>query len=1220
MSHEKQISERLSYRLPSLLPEYLRDEAPAFESFLKAYFEFLEAEILTLESQGELDGFAIEDGRGSLLFEPATVSPSPTSETSKVISETQLTLAGPYTVGEYIVGTTSKSVAKIEVVNGNSLFINTISGNGFSKGETVTGRNSKQKGIVSTYKENSVLANNKLLDYSDIDNTTEDFLEYFQKDFMPSIDLASLKNSRLTIKNIHDLYQMKGTGESLQFLMRLLYGQDATIRYPIDETIHVSESGYTQQRRMRLTMTSGIPEANDKITQYDSTGKIIIAQAVIENVYYDNVPNLYSLEIMNNHVGVFTKGSTVTILDRDGITTLTATVNGIISDITTGSSSYIAHNDSGVILLESGESAVYSGSYDGTQLNTESTNGGGTLYETKLNPFGALYNLTDQINIVGSKDDTDTTETKAVVNGLVEGGITEIMIESRGVNYEAGDIIVFEGGAGDGAEAVIGSIVDAILLETQTKPEGRDRIFVTEWEFTAIAGQTVFGGASVRDDYNNLVIFNDDSVRVFVDGIEKVRTTHFTTQNDRVTFESGLTVGQTVNVYLSFNSLTYEDDSPINHETATGEIRSVFIQSGGSYTTVPKAFPGGYIYLNDLSGYFLNGVVTGGTSGATATISRIETLQKRLVVKRSSTDTGVFQVGELIESGDTARACTQVNVSSGTGAKLFVWSDTAGGVASINIQDQGNKFDGNGILSSTSHFPMLITTPSATLTKDITFTGTMSGSTGKVVSYDADRHILTYRSLTGEFFENEPITYNISDGFTVLKSSIFDGRGLFAGEGIIEEQIVGDYGTTNAYASRIHDGKFYQSHSYVVKVGESINKWRGVVKDLLHPAGHIFFGEVAIKNLISTVADSQVRFLPTIMIPLTTDASIENAFSNSVKKVQIYTLSDEVEDPFVILREAGIPAVNTNPVDGSAISAYAVVGGIETGRGTEYYDSEMRSRKLNITVINSVASAITQSSPRLDSVMSVLNLRNIDNGWVVVEDERNRYGRPADQGKTFVSYTPSTEETLVYEDGTIILREPQPDYMRFEERVRRNVTVQGVSGERIISEDGIDLFNLETATTLEPVEHFVTERSIEVESGLFLEQDIGERLISEDGTAFIQEGVSETGLTSFVPFGSTLRTLNIISGQQTYDISYYIKDESDNDIALEDGEPKEISGSANPRYNSAGASFLMSEVSKPEGLRISDLDTYFPNLHLPEYELQARKRTNITFNAYIKSA
>jgi len=75
-------------------------------------------------------------------------------------------------------------------------------------------------------------------------------------------------------------------------------------------------------------MTSGIPEANDKITQYAIDGKTITAQAIIENVYTDNSETgLYSLEIMNNHVGEFTKGSSVTILDRDGITALTATVN-----------------------------------------------------------------------------------------------------------------------------------------------------------------------------------------------------------------------------------------------------------------------------------------------------------------------------------------------------------------------------------------------------------------------------------------------------------------------------------------------------------------------------------------------------------------------------------------------------------------------------------------------------------------------------------------------------------------------------------------------------------------------------------------------------------------------------------------------------------------------------------------------------------------------------
>ena len=62
---------------------------------------------------------------------------------------------------------------------------------------------------------------------------------------------------------------------------------------------------------------------------------------------------------MNNHVGEFTKGSSVTILDRDGITALTATVNGIISDITVGSSTYVAHNDDGDILLEDGYGLLY---------------------------------------------------------------------------------------------------------------------------------------------------------------------------------------------------------------------------------------------------------------------------------------------------------------------------------------------------------------------------------------------------------------------------------------------------------------------------------------------------------------------------------------------------------------------------------------------------------------------------------------------------------------------------------------------------------------------------------------------------------------------------------------------------------------------------------------------------------------------------------------------
>jgi len=1190
MSHENYAKDRLSYRLPSLLPEYLRDEGPVLELFLKAYFEYLEAEILVLSSQSDIDGIANEDGTGSIFLESATVSPSPDEDSSRILNERTGTNsnpnASPFRIGEYVVGTKSKSVAKIEVVNGNTLYLKSISGNGFTEGETVTGRVSLQTGLVKSFKENSILANNRLLDYSDIDNTTEDFLKYFQKDFMPNIDLASLQNSRLTIKNIKDLYKKKGTEESIQFLMRVLYAQDAEIRYPVKELITVGESGYSQQRKMRVTMTNGIPEANDKVTQYSVDGLTIVAQAIIENVYVDVGDDNYSFEISNNHVGTFTEGSTVTILDRDGITTLTATINGIIADITTGSSTYVSHDDSGDILLEDGH---------------------GLLLETSLAPFGSLYTLNDQINITGSKFDTDVLETKAVVNGLVEGPLTEILIEDAGINYEAGDLIVFEGGTGGGAEAIIGSTGDEVLLEGGT-------VF-GHYEIDVTTGQTQVGGPGAKDKNGNYIIFNDYNIDVYLDGILKSPTLEYTWQNDRVVFLTAMTAQNSlVEIYTEYQRVTYEDGSTIDYDgyidgngdtiVDDGRIRSILIREGGAFREIPKVYPGGYLYVTSTTGFEVGEVVTGTTSTATGSILRIDAQNNRLIIKRLDTDTGVFVKAELLTGATTTTetTITQTKVTSGTGAKLFAYSDTAGGVESINIQDQGNKFNYDGVLSGSSYFPMLIKTPSANLTRGLVITGSLSGTTARVVSYNADKHILTYRDLDGQFYPNEKVTFNSVDSFYILRTNSFDGRGFYAGEGIVEEQMVGDYGTVNAAQSRIQDGKFYQSHSYVIKVGESINKWRGVVKDLLHPAGHVFFGEVAIKNSINTTVIDQVRFRPLIVINLEATLGVPNAFANSQRTVKIYTLSDEVDPVTIIeLKEAGQPAYNTDPRTGNAVSSFAMVDGIQTGEGTEVYDSMMRSRHININIIQSHAVAVSQVGMYShDGIPTVLALDWTDNGWLNGRSEM--LYRKAQDGKITQLYTPS-EESLILEDGGLIEIEEPSNFLRFDERLAENVYYQGDYGERILNESDGTLILLETATIENQVQHFVSERSIELESGGLYYED-GDRIVMETEQAFIQEDMSEVGITSYVPLGSTLRSLNTITGQRTFDISYYLKDETDgDDLMLEDGTGN-----------------VLSEVSKAEGLRIKDLEFYYPKFHLPEYQKQERKRTNITYSAYIKSA
>ena len=95
-------------------------------------------------------------------------------------------------------------------------------------------------------------------------------------------------------------------------------------------------------------------------------------------------------------------------------------------------------------------------------------------------------------------------------------------------------------------------------------------------------------------------------------------------------------------------------------------------------------------------------------------------------------------------------------------------------------------------------------------------------------------------------------------------------------KGIIQRQLVTLNSTLDEDASNLHDGLFYQTHSYIIKVGESINKYRAIVKDLVHPSGHIFFGEVAVKNFVNPFdlitnetgleRENRFNFIPTIII------------------------------------------------------------------------------------------------------------------------------------------------------------------------------------------------------------------------------------------------------------------------------------------------------------------------------------------------------------------
>ena len=188
-----------------------------------------------------------------------------------------------------------------------------------------------------------------------------------------------------------------------------------------------------------------------------------------------------------------------------------------------------------------------------------------------------------------------------------------------------------------------------------------------------------------------------------------------------------------------------------------------------------------------------------------------------------------------------------------------------------------------------------------------------------------------------------------------------------------------------------------------------------------------------------------------------------------------------------------------------------------------------------------------------------------DHDYLVRSNER----RPSYEGR-IVSSGSQQDEVFLLEDGYKFIYEEEKYFFGLEPTLiehEAGVTV----GDSLLLEDGNQIY-MEDATF----------------------DDIQDNYISTERTSII----------SHAPLGGTFRSLNTITGQRVFDISYYLKDETDNDdFILEDGTGN-----------------IMSEESKPEGLRISDLDTYFPQHTVNYYSDVPNLRTNIAFSSYIKSA
>lgn len=157
---------------------------------------------------------------------------------------------------------------------------------------------------------NNVLYESKnILNYVDIDNTTNEFLDYFVNDFLQYFPKDSLVDKHQAVKIARELYKSKGTPASYKFLFKVLYDSEFDIFFTKDAVLKASDGIWFVAKSLKLATQDPnfLNIQNRKI--FGETSKSI---AVIENTV---LAGTKTEVFISNIERLFQSGETVRIID-----------------------------------------------------------------------------------------------------------------------------------------------------------------------------------------------------------------------------------------------------------------------------------------------------------------------------------------------------------------------------------------------------------------------------------------------------------------------------------------------------------------------------------------------------------------------------------------------------------------------------------------------------------------------------------------------------------------------------------------------------------------------------------------------------------------------------------------------------------------------------------------------------------------------------------------
>ena len=206
----------------------------------------------------------------------------------------------------------------------------------------------------------------------------------------------------------------------------------------------------------------------------------------------------------------------------------------------------------------------------------------------------------------------------------------------------------------------------------------------------------------------------------------------------------------------------------------------------------------------------------------------------------------------LINKGSGYTTLPKVTItSSGTNANILAHGTDIGRVIGLKTNELGEGYQNSPSPTIKFRNCLLLTNKSGNFNANDTITGAISGATGTLSSYDADRSLLKVKDLNTNFILNETITSTSSGSATVARLDVANATVDVVAIADTDGKFLNEDGYVSEQTMKVQDSLYYQDFSYVLRVGQSINDWRDSFKKTMHTSGFYFTGQVELQNRLS---------------------------------------------------------------------------------------------------------------------------------------------------------------------------------------------------------------------------------------------------------------------------------------------------------------------------------------------------------------------------------